>query len=168
MTWQITNELPQSDLVWAQWQQIELADDAGELPEVTAIAECDELSALFAFVVQRIGLSKRSEVGLFWPTGNHTVAVWTLDRKSEHATRLIVPTSQIYLDSEQSLGTGEFNPWNQKHIYDYRRKDAALDLELPASLARGFVRAVQDHGGRSQAELQDMRNQRERRQGELR
>ncbi|MFV8750558.1 hypothetical protein ACNOYE_08390 [Nannocystaceae bacterium ST9] len=164
VSWQITNELPQSDLVWAQWRELELPDDDAELPEVTAIAECDELSALFAYVAQRIGLSKRSEVGLFWPTGNHTVAVWTLDRKSDDATRIVVPTSQIFLAADESLGTGEFDPWKQKTIFDYRRTDARLDLELPAELARRFVRAVQAHGGRSQAELQGMRNVREERQ----
>jgi hypothetical protein len=165
VTWQITNELPQSDLVWAQWRKLELPDDTiTELPEITAIAECDELSALFAFVVHRIGLSKRSEVGLLWPTGNHTVAVWTLDRKSDNPIRIVVPTSQIFLGETQSLGTGEFDPWHQKSIFDYKRKDAALKLELPAPLARRFVRAVQDHGGRSQAELQTLRNAREERQ----
>ena len=138
------------------------------MPEVTAIAECDELSALFAFVVHRIGLSKRSEAGLLWPVDNHTVAVWTLDRKSEKPTRIVVPTSQIFLGRDESLGTGEFNPWKQKNIYDYRRKDAKLELELPAPLAREFVWAVQEHGGRSQAELQTMRNERERRQWALR
>lgn len=170
VTWQITNELPQSDLVWTQWRALELADDQGdaELPEVTAIAECDELSALFAFVVHRIGLSKRSEVGLLWPTWNHTVAVWTLDRKTDDATRIVVPTSQIFLGRAESLGTGEFNPWRQKSIFDYKRKDAKLELEIPAPLARHFVRAVQEHGGRSQAELQQMRNERERRQWALR
>jgi hypothetical protein len=170
VSWQITNELPQSDLVWTQWEALELADDPdhAELPEVTAIAECDELSALFAFIVHRIGLSKRSEVGLLWPVSNHTVAVWTLDRKTEDATRIVVPTSQIFLGRAESLGTGEFNPWRQKSIFDYRRKDAALGFELPAPLARRFVRAVQDHGGRSQAELQQMRNEREQRQWALR
>lgn len=168
VTWQITNELPQSDRVWAQWRALELADDATVLPEVTAIAECDELSALFAFVVHRIGLSKRSEVGLLWPVSNHTVAVWTIDRKSDNPIRIVVPTSQIYLGKTQSLGTGEFNPWKQKTIFDYKRKDAALKLELPAALARRFVRAVQDHGGRSQGDLQTMRNEREKRQWGLR
>lgn len=161
LRWDITNELPQSDLVWAQWRDLELPADASELPITTATAECDELSALFAFVVQRIGLSKRSEVGLLWPTSNHVVAVWTLDRKSEHATRIVVPTSQIFLSADQSLATEGFDPWRQKHVYDYRRADAELDLALPAALARGMLRAVHEHGGRSQAELQDMRNARE-------
>lgn len=166
LTWQITNELPQSDLVWAQWRALALSPEGSPetLPETTAIAECDELSALFAYVVHRIGLSKRSEVGLLWPTSNHVVAVWTLDRKSDRPTRIVVPNSQIFLGEAESLGTREFDPWRQKTIYDYRREDAEPELELPATLARALVGAVHEQGGRSQAELQAMRNEREARQ----
>ncbi len=166
IAWQITNEQPQSDLIWSQWRALEPAALEQGLPTITAIAECDELSALFAFIVHRIGLSKRSEAGLLWPTGNHTVAVWTIDRKSERPTRVVVPTSQIFLDDQQSLDTTGFNPWKQKTIYDYRRQDAKLDLTLPAPLAREFVLQVQRHGRRSQADLQAQRNRRELAQGE--
>lgn len=164
LRWDITNQEPQSDRVWSQWQQLELPGASAGLPDTTAVAECDELSALFAFVVHRIGLSKRSEVGLLWPTSNHVVAVWTLDRKSDHALRIVVPNSQIYLGRDESLGTDEFNPWRQKTIFDYRRKDAALDLTLPTALARAMMRAVHQQGARSQAELQQLRNEREQRQ----
>jgi hypothetical protein len=159
LRWKITNEQPNSDKIWAHWQTLDLAV-AVELG-TTAVAECDELSALFAFVAQRIGLSRRSEVGLLWPTGNHTVAVWTIDRKGDKPTRIVVPTSQVFLDSTQSLGTTAFNPWRQKSIFDYRRQDAADKLELPAALANEFVLAVREYGGRSQAELQELRNARE-------
>jgi hypothetical protein len=162
LQWDITNEQPNSDKIWAHWRTLEL--EAAPLPETTAIAECDELSALFAFVAQRIGLSRSSEVGLLWPTGNHTVAVWTIDAKTDAPTRVVVPTSQIFLDGEQSLGTTEFNPWKQKSIFDYRRQDAANKLELPAALASQFVLTVREHGGRSQAELQAQRNAKESRQ----
>jgi hypothetical protein len=133
----------------------------------TATAECDELSALFAFVAQRIGLgrSETSEVGLFWPTGNHVVAVWTIDPKAEHPVRVVVPTSQIFLDADQSLGTEGFDPWTQKRIFDYRHQDVPAELELPAPLASYFVLQVRRYGGRSRAQLQQMRNAREQAQG---
>jgi hypothetical protein len=170
LTWDITNEEPRSDLIWAHWQTLELGaapatiDELAPLPDTTAIAECDELSALFAFVAQRIGLSKSSEVGLFWPTGNHTVAVWTIDAKSDSPTRVVIPTSQIFLDGAQSLGTREFNPWRQNKIFDYRRQDAKALLELPGALASAFVLAVREQGPRAQAELQKLRNDKESRQ----
>jgi hypothetical protein len=127
----------------------------------TATAECDELSALFAFVAHRIGLSRDSQVGLLWPTGNHVVAVWTIHPKAERPTRVVVPNSPIFLDADQSLGTDGFDPWRQRTIYDYRRADARGDLTIPASLASAFVQAVREHGHRSQAQLQAARNARE-------
>lgn len=166
--WDITNEQPNSDKIWAQWQALELGpapatvDSLTPLPLVTATAECDELSALFSFIAQRIGLSRGSEVGLLWPVSNHTVAVWTIDAKGDRPTRVVVPTSQVFLDSTQTLGTREFNAWRQKTIFDYRRQDADKSLELPGALASAFVLAIRTHGPRSQLELQSLRNTREK------
>ncbi|MFO7567635.1 MAG: hypothetical protein R6X02_33640 [Enhygromyxa sp.] len=184
LRWAITNEQPNSEKIWAAWRALgptlehpgpvpELASELPAPPLITATAECDELSALFAFVARRIGLSSASEVGLFWPTGNHVVAVWTIRRDVDESdetgkpgkpVRVVVPTSQIFLDDEQSLGTEGFNPWRQKTIFNYRRQDTRAELELPAVLASAFVQAVREYGGRSQAELQAARNDKEERQ----
>lgn len=175
LRWAITNEQPNSEKIWAAWQALgrtldnpgpvpERADELAPLPLISATAECDELSALFAFVAHRIGLSKESEVGLFWPTGNHVVAVWTIHPKATKPTRVVVPTSQIFLGNNDSLGTDGFNPWRQKTIFNYRRQDARKDLKLPAALASAFVQAVREHGGRSQAALQKDRNDKQDRQ----
>lgn len=163
LRWAITNEDANSDKIWAAWQTLDKPELA-PLPVITATAECDELSALFAFVAQRIGLSAESDVGLFWPEWNHVVAVWTIHPKSKRPIRVVVPTSQIWLEDEDSLGTEGFNPWKQKRIYDYRRQDADEDLTIPGWLASQFVQAVREHGGRSQAELQVVRNENEERQ----
>ena len=162
ITWRITDKQPQSDLIWAQWQTLKLSPTSNSPMPTTAIAECDELSALFAFVARRIGLSKRSQVGLLWPTSNHTVAVWTISAPT--ATRIIVPTSQIFLDPQQSLDTAFFDAWKQKNIYDYSRQDIALTATIPADLARYFVAQIKRYGGLSQSELQKLRNLREQRQ----
>lgn len=171
LRWAITNEDANSDKIWAAWRTLEgpgsvpaTVDELAPLPVITATAECDELSALFAFIVQRIGLSKESDVGLFWPEWNHVVAVWTIHPKSERPTRVVIPTSQIWLDDEESLGTDGFNPWKQKNIYDYRRQDAKPELTIPGWLASRFVQAVREHGGRPQAELQAERNVKEEKQ----
>ncbi|MCA9682650.1 MAG: hypothetical protein KC457_10675 [Myxococcales bacterium] len=167
LEWDITNQEPRSDRIWEQWLGVESEaltamafNGAQGQPPTTAIAECDELSALFAFITQRIGLSRASDVGLFWPGGNHTVAVWTIDARSEHPTRIVVPTTQIFLDEDASLGTHGFNPWKQRKIYDYRRQDAEAELVLPGPLAGAFVQAIRKHGGRSQAELLTLRAER--------
>jgi hypothetical protein len=162
VAWNITDKQPQSDLVWAQWQALKFSPANTTQTNTTAIAECDELSALFAFVARRIGLSKRSQVGLLWPTSNHTVAVWMISEPK--ASRIIVPTSQIFLDPAQSLDTPSFDPWKQKNIYDYRREDISLASTIPAETARYFVTQIKQYGGLSQTALQELRNQREQRQ----
>ena len=173
LAWDITNEQPNSEKIWAHWQTLDTTetpthiDELDPAPAITAIAECDELSALFAYVAQRIGLSKPSEVGLFWPTGNHTVAVWTIEAKSDKPLRIVIPTSQVFLDGAQSLGTEAFDPWTQKRIFDYRRADVSGEVEIPAQLAARFIVEVRDYGHMSQAELQTRRNQRELEQRRL-
>jgi hypothetical protein len=162
IAWNITDKEPQSDLIWTQWQGLAAMSFNDTKTPTTAIAECDELSALFAFVARRIGLSKRSQVGLFWPTSNHTVAVWMVSEPK--ATRVVIPTSQIFLDEAQSLDTRSFDPWKQKNIYDYRRQDISMTSTMPVSLANYFVMQIKRHGGLSQVELQTLRNQREQRQ----
>jgi hypothetical protein len=159
MRWAITNRAPNSDEVWAQWAKNDGFDASNET--ATATAECDELSALFAVLVRRLGVE---DVGLFWPVWNHVVAVWTVPGE-KGPVRVVVPTSQIFLDADASLGTDGFNPWKQKKIYEYRRKDVKDGAKLPAALARWFVDRAWRDGGRSQAELQAQRNARSARLG---
>jgi len=99
----ITDRMPWSDAIWKQWRgEVPQGD-----PDMTAEAECDELSALFAFLARDLGIE--GFAGLFWPTWNHTVAVWQLTRGgkagSAKTVRVLVPTSQIWLSREASLGT---------------------------------------------------------------
>jgi hypothetical protein len=60
MHWTITNMPPNSDEVWRQWKAVREVSPATP----TGSAECDELSALYAFLVERAGVRT---VGLFWP-----------------------------------------------------------------------------------------------------
>ncbi len=154
LSWAITDQEPSSKRTWQTW-----AKQGRPGPgEPTAIAECDELSALFAFLVRGLGVA---QVGLFWPTANHTVAVWTIPRDAKRRPeRIVVPTSQIFLDEAQSLGTRAFDPWRQKTIFDYRPRDVDDAFTLPADLARFFVEQVYEHGGKSQSALQAERNRR--------
>ena len=162
----MTDQLPQSDRIWAQWDALALPDRVA-LPPSTAVAECDELSALFAVVARGMRLSPRSRVGLFWPTGNHTVAVWTIlpapatVGAAPAEVRIVVPTSQVFLDGAQSLGTRAFDARTQPKIFPYARRDIADDHALPAALARYFVQQVRRHAGDPQGLLQTARNRRE-------
>jgi hypothetical protein len=156
--WAITNREPRSTQIWSQWAA--LAELEPERP--TAVAECDELSALFAVIARRLGVDR---IGLMWPVWNHVVAVWTVRGAGGEDVRLVVPTSQIFLDRDATLGTDGFNPWKQKTIYTYRSRDVPDALELPAALARFFVQRAREDATRPAAQLQRLRNERSARLG---
>lgn len=156
LRWDITNENPNSEQIWRQWKRAKVPEGEAVLP--TAYAECDELSALFAFLVARLGVR---HVGLYWPTWNHVVAVWTVRSKDDEPVRIVVPTSQIFLTNDDSLGTTGFDPWSQKTIYEYRRRDVKGSHVVDAALARFFVVQARRYAGLPQLELQRLRNERD-------
>ena len=154
LQWTITNREPNSDHIWRQWRAV--TAPAAAVP--TASAECDELSAMYAFLVRRAGITR---VGLFWPSSNHTVAVWTIGPAGPAETRVVIPTSQIFLGRDDTFGTRRFDPWRQKAIYDYTRRDVPDTFELPAALRAFFLSQVDKYAGASDATLQDLRYLRE-------
>jgi hypothetical protein len=156
LRWDITNRKPPSEAIWAQGSEAPaLFGDDGQ-PRATATAECDELSALFAFLVRKLGVR---DVGLFWPTWNHVVAVWS-PSQDDVTHRVVVPTSQIFLDADASLGTDGFNPWNQKTIFRYGRRDLRGRDTLPAGLVREMVTQAWTHAFEDQTTAQRHRNAR--------
>jgi hypothetical protein len=152
--WTITNMPPNSDRVWSQWKAVRSVSPLGP----TASAECDELSALYAFLVERAGVRS---VGLFWPYPNHTVAVWVIHPRNRAEVRVVVPTSQIFLGVNDSFGTRKFNPWHQKTIFEYKRRDAPDSFELPEPLFNFFLRQIDRYAGASDSTLQEIRYLRE-------
>ena len=161
--WTITDREPNSDEIWNQWKDITTSNHFDEMNLVaTASAECDELSALFALIVRDLGVK---EVGLFWPTANHTVAVWITKDKAGKPLRIVVPTSQIFVSDKATLGTKEFDPYQQKTIYQYRRRDVDKGYKIPAELADMMIQQIKQYGGRSSAFLQNRRNELSRKIG---
>jgi hypothetical protein len=153
LRWTVTNREPRSDEIWAQWHAASVP--GGDAP--TASAECDELSALFAVVARALGVRR---VGLLWPASNHTVAVWTVPGADGKPVRVVVPTSQVFLTPDASLGTKEFDPWKQRTVYDYQRRDVGPKADVPGVLARYFVRQARLLAALPQEELQRRRNAR--------
>jgi len=154
MPWSITDQPPNSDNIWRQWHSV----NQPSALKATATAECDELSALYAFLVERTGVKP---VGLFWPYANHTVAVWTLRPAAGVVVRVVVPTSQIFLDQSDTFYTRKFDPWHQKTIYEYTRRDVPDSFEFPKPLFDFFLRQLDKYGGASEATLQQLRYLRE-------
>jgi hypothetical protein len=154
MHWSITNKPPNSDRIWRQWT----AQKKPWFTEPTATAECDELSALYSFLARRAGIHG---VGLFWPYPNHTVAVWVLHPTPNSPVRVVIPTSQIFLGENDDFGTKSFNPWTQKQIYEYTRRDVADTFELPKPLFDFFVAQLGKYAGASDPVLQKIRYMRD-------
>jgi hypothetical protein len=152
--WTITDQPPNSDNIWRQWKRVTQASPV--VP--TAAAECDELSALYAFLAGRAGLKG---VGLFWPFPNHTVAVWVMHPANRDPIRVVIPTSQIFLEMTDSFGTRKFNPWKQKSIYEYTRRDAPDTFQFPKPLFDFFLSQVDKYAGASDSTLQQLRYLRE-------
>jgi hypothetical protein len=154
--WKITDRMPWSDAVWEQWKSVDLGTPE---PEPTAFAECDELSALFASLARDVGV--QGFVGLHWPTWNHTVAVWELRRGATERdpgarVRVMVPTSQIWLSREATLGSREFK--TDRAVFPYQRKDMKETSELPVALARFLVLRLERYGALSNEALLERRN----------
>ena len=154
MHWSITDKPPNSDEIWHQWKGITRPSYA----EKTATAECDELSALFAFLAARSGVKS---VGLFWPYPNHTVAVWTAHPQNSQTIRVVIPTSQIFLSETDTFDTHKFDPWHQKTIYDYTRHDVAGTFRIPRPLFNFFLTQIDKYGGASTEALQQIRSLRD-------
>jgi hypothetical protein len=152
--WTITDREPNSDHIWRQWGTVRRPSPLTP----TASAECDELSALYAFLAGRAGVKG---VGLFWPFSNHTVAVWVVRPVGGSPVRVVVPTSQIFLGVTDTLDTRTFNPWSQKSIYEYGRRDVPDAHELPRPLSQFFLAQLDKYAGASDAALQQLRYLRE-------
>jgi hypothetical protein len=152
--WTITNHEPNSDYVWQQWSALRSPSPV----TATADAECDELSALYAFLMKRAGVRG---AGLFWPYSNHTVAVWVLRSPRGQELRVVVPTSQIFLSEADFFGTHRFDPWRQKQIHEYTRRDVPDDFRLPQTLFDFLLRQVDRYAGASNTTLQQIRYLRE-------
>jgi hypothetical protein len=98
---------------------------------------------------------------LFWPFANHTVAVWVVRPADAPAVRVVVPTSQIFLGVTDTFDTRTFNPWTQKSIYEYGRRDVPDAFALPPPLLAFFLSQLDKYAGASDATLQQLRYLRE-------
>lgn len=149
--WDITNREPISTNIWNQWK------DAGrELQRPSAIAECDELSALFSFLAARLGVKT---TGLFWPVWNHTISVWRVENAHGRTERIVIPTSHIFLDYEDGfdhIDNPEFNPYAAKALYDYTQRDVTSDFAIPMERANDFIMQIRKYGRASMETLHNL------------
>jgi hypothetical protein len=154
--WAITDRQPTSRVIWAQWSRLDESADLAKQP--TAHAECDELSALTAFLARSLGVGG---IGLFYPTLNHTVAVWKVGATGGNSRRVVLPTSQVFLSPTETLGTLAFATYPQRPVYDYTNQDVPESFVIPRWVAEWFVSQANRYGSAPAATLQELRNLRE-------
>jgi hypothetical protein len=151
LRWAITNQEPSSKLIWQAWQRA--APGLSQTPFAlapSATAECDEISSLTAFFATKLGVAR---VGLFWPTSNHTIAVW----EPSPGVRVLLPTTQIFLGCDETIDTVAFDARRQRTIFPYGFDDVRASTELPASLARFLVGQTAAYVGASPVVLAALR-----------
>jgi hypothetical protein len=56
-----------------------------------------------------------------------------------------------------TFDTRKFDPWRQKTIYEYTRRDVPDTFEIPKLLADFFLKQIDIYGGASDATLQRLR-----------
>ncbi len=145
LRWRITNEKPSSRNIWQQWRDKPVANNFGV---DSATAECDELSALLGMLAKHAGITN---VGLFYPTWNHTIAVWAPLAGQTKTPLVQLPTSQIFLGCDAGFDQTTFAT-KRTNIQAYPAFDLRPYSLLPAARGEWMIEQVRRYAGGS-AEL---------------
>jgi hypothetical protein len=140
LRWQVTDQQPTSQQIWKAWQR---SRPTHSFATATAVAECDEISALFAVAARRLGVRN---VGLFYPTWNHVIAGWApqgVDQR-ERGGVVLIPTTQIFQGCPATFDQTSFKP--PKHVYEFPKVDVNDSAEMPPSLAAFLLEQVRAYG----------------------
>jgi hypothetical protein len=145
LRWDITNEKPSSRSIWQQWRDKPVEGNFGV---ASATAECDELSALLGMLSKHAGVTN---VGLFYPTWNHTIAVWAPLSGKNRTPLVQLPTSQIFLGCDAGFDRTTFQT-TRTNIQAYPAFDLRPYSLLPAARGEWMLEQVKRYAAGS-AEL---------------
>ncbi len=141
LRWDITNQEPSSQRIFTQWEQ---GGSPLALGESSAVAECDEVSALLAVLGRRIGVRG---LGLFYPTWNHTIVAWAPPQLvKQHQRVVLVPTTQIFLGCDAGFDATTFRT-RLTNIEEYPRWDVRPSRPMSATMARYLLEQVRAYAG---------------------
>jgi hypothetical protein len=142
LKWAVTDQEPGSRRIWQIWRV-----KTAFFGPPTAVAECDEISGLYAFLAKRVGVRA---VGLFYPTYNHTIAAWEPLGlgKPNPSHRILIPTTQIFLSCEAGFDQTSFDPRTQR-VWEYPLRDVRDDTVLPDELVAFLLGQIDAYGGAS-------------------
>ena len=140
LRWDITDQQPSSTKIWKDWRR---SPPQSAFAAPSAVAECDEITALFSVTARRLGVRG---VGLFYPTWNHVIAGWTpaalVERGGERV--VLIPTTQIFQGCEATFDQTSFAA--PKRVYEYPRYDVRDSTEIPTELAAFLLEQVRAYG----------------------
>lgn len=136
LRWAITNEKPSSRNIWKQFGEQPVETNFGI---VAATAECDELSALMGMLAKHAGISN---VGLFYPTWNHTIAVWAPLGGKTHTPLVQLPTSQIFLGCDAGFDHTTFQT-TRTNIQAFPAFDLRPHSLLPVARANWLIEQIE-------------------------
>ena len=140
LRWQVTDQQPTSQQIWKAWQR---SPPTHGFAAATAIAECDEITALFSVAARRLGVRG---VGLFYPTWNHVIAGWAPESVDQRARGgvVLIPTTQIFQGCAATFDQTSFKP--PKHVYEFPKVDVKDGAEMPPLLAAFLLDQVRAYG----------------------
>lgn len=154
LRWQVTDQEPTSQQIWKAWQR---SPPQPSFATASAVAECDEITALFSVTARRLGVRG---VGLFYPTWNHVIAGWApegVDQR-ERGGVVLIPTTQIFQGCPATFDQTSFKP--PKHVYEFPKVDVKDSAEIPVPLAAFLLEQVRAYGEASPGLLALIRTKR--------
>lgn len=142
LRWDITDKYPSSRLIWQQWIREPVRRAFGD---ASATAECDELSALVGMLARHLELYN---VGLFYPTWNHTIAVWSPLEGKTRSGLVQLPTTQIFQACDAGFDHTTFVT-RLKGIERYPNLDLGNQATLPRERAEWLLDQIRLHAAAS-------------------
>jgi hypothetical protein len=142
LRWDITDQQPSSRRIWKHWLEAPVLRGFAE-PSVTA--ECDESSALMGMLARHL---KLNNVGLFYPTWNHTIAVWAPLAGKPKRPVVQLPTTQIFLDCGAGFDKTTFLT-GLRNIESYPNWDVRKDTLIPSERAEWLLSQLRDYAAAS-------------------
>jgi hypothetical protein len=139
LRWRVTDQEPSSNEIWKAWLR---ATPTASFTSMSTVAECDEITSLFALTARHLGVRG---VGLFYPTWNHVIAGWApAAGLLPHSTVVLVPTTQIFQECSATFDETSFK--TPRHVYEYPRTDVRDERPMPAALATFLLEQVRAYG----------------------
>lgn len=139
LRWDITDQEPTSVVIWKAWMR---SPPVHAFATESAVAECDEITALLSVSARRLGVRG---VGLFYPTWNHVIAGWAPTALAKQPQNVVlIPTTQIYQGCPSTFDDTSFKV--PKHVYEFPKVDMRDGTEMPSSLATFLLEQVRAYG----------------------